>query len=188
VAGLAGKWARLELERRFLVGLLPEGIAADRSWRIDDRYITGTHLRLRRMERIDGGETIFKLGQKQVPSPPDYSTMMITSIVLSPGEYDVLARLQSLELHKVRHQVEHDDDRTYSVDVFAAHLSGLILAEVDFETPEEMERPLELPPWVIREVSDEVQFTGGALASLTADQAAELIRRTSPRRRGSDED
>jgi CYTH domain-containing protein len=177
VAGLVGKWARLELERRFLVGRLPEGILEGRSWRIDDRYITGTHLRLRRMERIDGGETVFKLGQKQVPSPPDYSTMTITSIVLSPDEYDVLTSLQSLELHKVRHQVEHDDHRTYSVDVFDAHLSGLMLAEVDFETPEEMERPLELPHWVIREVSDEIQFTGGALANLTSDQAVELIRR-----------
>lgn len=176
MAGLVGKWARLELERRFLVGLLPEGIVEDRSWRIDDRYITGTQMRLRRMERVDGGETIFKLGQKRVLSPPDYSTMTISSIVLSPGEYDVLAHLQSLELHKVRHQVEQEDQRTYSVDVFTAHLSGLILAEIDFETREEMERSLELPPWVIREVSDEVQFTGGALASLTTDQAAELIR------------
>jgi CYTH domain-containing protein len=61
--------------------------------------------------------------------------------------------------------------------VFDAHLSGLMLAEVDFETPEEMERPLELPHWVIREVSDEIQFTGGALANLTSDQAVELIRR-----------
>lgn len=171
----AGKYARFELERRFLVGLLPEDIVGDRGWRIDDRYITGTHLRLRRMERIDGGETIFKFGQKLVPSPPDYSRMTITNIYLSPGEYDVLARLQALELHKVRHQVEHDD-HTYGVDVFAAHLSGLTLAEVGFETPEEMERPLEPPPWVIREVSDEIRFTGGALASLTADQAADLIR------------
>ena len=46
--------ARL-VERRFLVPRLPEGSAADRGWRITDRYITDTHLRLRRMEPIHGG-------------------------------------------------------------------------------------------------------------------------------------
>ena len=54
--------------------------------------------------------------------------------------------------------------------------SGLVLAEVGFETPDEMEQTLDLPPWVIREVSDDIRFTGGALASLTANRATELIR------------
>jgi hypothetical protein len=40
-----------------------------------------------------------------------------------------------------------------------------------------MIQSLELPPSVIREVSDDLRFTGGALAGLTADEAAELLRR-----------
>ena len=171
----AGKYARFELERRFLVGRSPEGIVEDRGWRISDRYIKNTHLRLRRMEPIHGGEIILKLGQKRVPSPPDFSRMTITNIYLSPGEYAVLAELEALELHKLRHSVEHND-RTFSVDVFDAHLTGLVLAEVAFETPDEMDQALDLPPWVIREVSDDIRFTGGALASLTANRATELIR------------
>jgi CYTH domain-containing protein len=171
----AGKYARFELERRFLVGRLPEGIADDRGWRISDRYIKNTHLRLRRTEPIHGGEIIFKLGQKHVPSPPNFSRMTITNIYLSPGEYAVLAGLEALELHKLRHSIEHDD-RIFSVDVFKDHLTGLVLAEVGFETPDEMDQTLDLPPWVIREVSGDIRFTGGALANLAAGQAAELIR------------
>jgi CYTH domain-containing protein len=178
VSGQAGKYARFELERRFLVARVPEGVAEDRGWRISDRYIKSTHLRLRRMEPIHSGETSFKLGQKQVPSPPDFSRMTITNIYLSPEEYAVLAELEALELEKVRYQVEHDDS-VFSVDVFDGHLAGLVLAEVGFETPKEIHRLLDLPPWVIREVSDDPRFTGGALASLTADQAAELIRQAS---------
>jgi CYTH domain-containing protein len=177
VSGQAGKYARFELERRFLVARLPEGIAEDRGWRISDRYIKSTHLRLRRMEPIHNGETIFKLGQKQVPSPPDFSRMTITNIYLSPNEYAVLTELEALELDKVRHQIERGDC-VFNVDVFDGHLAGLLLAEVGFGTPEELHRSLDLPPWVIREVSDDFRFTGGALASLTADQAAELIRQT----------
>src|SRR5919197_304185 len=112
----AGKYARFELERRFLVEHLPEGIEQGRGWRITDRYIKDTQLRLRRMEPIHGGHTIFKLGQKQVPSPPG------------------------------------------------------------FDTAEEMDEPLDLPSWIPREVSNDSRFTGGALASLTPDGAAELIR------------
>ena len=171
----AGKYARFEFERRFLLGLLPDGVADDRGWRITDRYVKNTHLRLRRMEPIQGGETIFKLGQKHVPSPPDFSRTTITNIYLSATEYAVLAELDALELYKLRHSVEHDD-LTFSVDVFDAHLSGLVLAEVGFETVEEMNRPLDLPSWVGLEVSDDIRFTGGALAALGADQAAELIR------------
>jgi CYTH domain-containing protein len=175
VSEQAGKYARFELERRFLVGRLPDSIDKDRGWRISDRYIKNTHLRLRRMEPIHGGEIIFKLGQKNVLSPPDFSRTTITNIYLSPGEYVVLAELEALELHKLRHSIEHDD-RIFSVDVFDAHLTGLVLTEVGFETPDEMDQTLDLPPWVTREVSDDISFTGGALASLTADQAAEMIR------------
>jgi CYTH domain-containing protein len=116
VSGQAGKYARFELERRFLVSRLPKGIVEDRSSRISDRYIQNTQLRLRRMEPLDGGEAIFKLGRKDVPSPPDFSRMTITNIYLSGGEYAVLAKLQALELHKVRHQIEHGD-HIFSVDV-----------------------------------------------------------------------
>src|SRR5436190_11043533 len=38
VSEQAGKYARLELERRFLVGRLPEGTLGNRGWRISDRY------------------------------------------------------------------------------------------------------------------------------------------------------
>lgn len=173
MSGHAGKYARFELERRFLVGRLPEGIAEKRGWRITDRYIRNTQLRLRRMEPIHGGDVILKLGQKQAPLPPNFARMTITNIYLSPGEYEVLTELES-ELRKSRHSIEHDS-RTFSIDVFDATLSGLILAEVGFETTDEMDRPLDLPRWVTREVSDDIRFTGGALASLTADQAAALL-------------
>ena len=53
----AGKYARFELERRFLVKYLPDAIAQGQGWQITDRYIKNTRLRLRRMEPLAGGET-----------------------------------------------------------------------------------------------------------------------------------
>ncbi len=174
----AGKYARFELERRFLVEHLPERKDQDQGWRITDRYINKTRLRLRRMEPLAGGEAVLKLGQKEVSSPPDFSRMTITNIYLSPSEYDVFAMLPANELHKTRYSLE-DAGRTYSVDVFDGHLAGLILAEVGFETSDQMTEQWRLPPWVLREVSDDLRFTGGALAGLAQDEAATLIRQLS---------
>jgi CYTH domain-containing protein len=171
----AGKYARFEFERRFLVEHLPDDVVRGAGWRVTDRYIQGTRLRLRRMEPLGGGATLFKLGQKDVPAPPDFSRMTITNIYLSPDEYDVFAVLPARELRKRRHLLE-EDGRTYGVDVFEGHLAGLILAEVGFETSDEMNRPWHRPRWIAREVSGDIRFTGGALASLTRAEAATLLR------------
>jgi CYTH domain-containing protein len=176
----AGKYARYEFERRFLVERLPEPMA-DRGSRITDLYIENTRLRLRRMEPLAHGETVFKLGQKAAPAPPNFSQVTITNIYLSHEEYDVFAKLPGYELRKTRYSVG-DDGRNYGVDVFEGNLSGLILAELGFESSKELKRKWPLPPWVSREVSDDVRFTGGALARLSTDDAATLLRQLSDKR------
>jgi CYTH domain-containing protein len=127
------------------------------------------------MEPLQGGEAVFKLGQKLVPSPPDFSVTTITNIYLTPSEYALLAPLPALELLKRRYRVE-EDGRIFSVDVFEQHLSGLVLAEIGFDTTEEMRQPFSFPPWVAREVSNDIRFTGGALVGLEADEVAALLR------------
>jgi CYTH domain-containing protein len=149
----AGKYARFELERRFLLDRVPED--AGPANRIVDRYIAGTSLRLRRQDAPEQ----YKLSQKVAPSPPDYATTTITTIYLSPEEYELFLPLPARELRKRRHHVG-----PYSIDVFEGELEGLILAEVTFESDAEM-RAHPLPDFALREVSDDVRYTGGTLAS-----------------------
>jgi CYTH domain-containing protein len=161
MSGEAGKYARFEPERRFLLEHLPRGTDTDRGWLITDRYIHNTRLRLRRMGPLGGGDPVYKLGQKEAPSPPDFSRMTITNIYLSPKEYEVFAALSADELRKRRHVLRYDD-RDYTVDVFEGRHAGLILAEVGFETDAEMKAHT-LPPFALRDVSRESRFTGGEL-------------------------
>jgi CYTH domain-containing protein len=150
----AGKYARFELERRWLVELLPDG--AGEGHLIVDTYITGSSLRLR---RVESDPPQYKFTKKEAPSPPDYATTTITNIYLSPEEYEVLRVLPGRELRKRRHHFGR-----YSIDVFEGPLAGLVLAETEFHTEEEMlEHPV--PDFAIRDVSDDVRYTGGALAS-----------------------
>ena len=127
------------------------------------------------MKPIRGGDTSFKLGQKQVPSPPDFGRMTITNIYLSPAEYVVLAHLDAFELHKRRDAIAHGD-RKFSIDVFEGKLAGLVLAETGFDTAVAMDQRLDLPSWLGPEISKDSRFTGGALAGLTSQDAAELLR------------
>jgi len=65
------KYARFELERRWLVDA-PRRPSLEGAWMtlIEDRYIAGTRMRLRRMSRPDLGETKWKLTRSTTPSGP----------------------------------------------------------------------------------------------------------------------
>jgi CYTH domain-containing protein len=155
MAPQAGKYARFEFERKFLLERLPEGLAEDSA--LYDRYIVGTNLRLRRAE-LPGGQVQYKLNQKQSPAPPEYGVMTITSIYLSAPEYDLLTKLPAKELRKHRYHLGR-----YSIDVFEGELDGLMLAEAEFASEDEM-RAHTPPDFAGPEVSDDIRYTGGWLA------------------------
>ena len=154
LAPQAGKYARYELERRWLVERLPP--EADAGRLIVDRYVEGTRLRLRHAEPP---HEQFKLSQKEAPTPPDFSRTVITTMYLSEEEYEVFAALPALELRKRRHHFGR-----YSIDVFEGELAGLILAETEFPSEEEMLAHLG-PDFAVRDVSDDVRYTGGWLVA-----------------------
>jgi CYTH domain-containing protein len=163
------KYARIERERRFLLQELPEGLTrASRHVQIWDNYITRTRLRLRRMRVPETKGQTWKLTQKYAPDPQDFSHTVITNIYLSPYEYEVLSVFEGNELRKNRYRFEAED-RAFAIDVFLGALWGLILAETEFETDEEM-RALALPSFAVAEVTNDEMFTGARLVEMTFDE------------------
>jgi len=177
VTARRAKYACVERERRFLLRELPEGLERKSPHtQIFDNYITGTRLRLRKIREPYKREWTWKLTQKFAPDPQDFSRTLITNIYLSQYEYEQLAVFEGNELRKNRYPYEHDG-RRYSVDVFLGTLWGLILAETEFATDEEM-AALTPPPFAVLEVTNDEMFTGGRLVYLTSDEIrAELLRR-----------
>jgi CYTH domain-containing protein len=179
LAALGGsRYARVERERRYLLRGLPPGLKpSDPHTQITDNYVTGTRLRLRKVRAPETNEWTLKLTQKHAPAPPDFSRALITNMYLSPYEYEVLSVFEGNELRKNRYPYEHEG-RLYSVDVFLGDLRGLMLAETDFDTDEEMDS-FPAPPFAILDVTREEMFTGARLVELTAeDLRAELARRS----------
>ena len=170
------KYARVERERRFLLHEMPEPLTrASEHVQIWDNYLTNTRLRLRKIRTPRTKKWTMKLTQKFAPAHLDFSRTMITNTYLSAYEYQVLSVFEGNEIRKNRYPFEHEG-RKYSIDVFLGALWGLILAETDFETDEEM-RAFTLPPFIAAEVTNDEAFTGGKLVYFTADELrAELSR------------
>jgi hypothetical protein len=162
--GKAQKYARIERERRWLLRS-PDISAAVAEVEIEDIYFTGTRLRLRRMTDRRGNQSpVYKLAQK-IPSPGPSG--LITNTYLSAEEYALLAKLHGDRIHKVRYSVP-----PFGIDVFMDELDGLILAEAEFESDDEM-AACAGPKGTIAEVTGDERYTGGRLAVTTH---AELVR------------
>jgi CYTH domain-containing protein len=148
------KYARVERERRFVLEALPSGVFDAR--RIDDLYIAGTTLRLRRVTPADGGEVVHKLGQKVRPDAGDPSIVHHTTMYLTVDEYEVLSVLAGDRLSKTRWSW-NIGDRVWSVDEH----DGLVLAEAEVDAGER----LDPPPGSVLDVSLDDRYSGAHLAA-----------------------
>ncbi len=170
-----GKYARVERERRFLLRELPPGLKVnDSHTQIFDNYITNTRLRLRKVRSPQTREWRWKLTQKFAPAPPDFAHTIITNIYLSQYEYEVFAVFEGNEIRKNRYPYEHDG-RIFGIDVFLGELRGLILAEIEFETDEEM-NAFGIPSFAVFDVTNDLMFTGAKLVDLSSDDLREYLR------------
>ncbi|MFD7603423.1 hypothetical protein ACFWAN_23425 [Streptomyces mirabilis] len=163
-----GKYAHVERERRFLLARAPSLSAVTVSRLITDRYLVGTRLRLQRADFSDG-RCEMKLTQKVPASLPGATQGLITNTYLSSAEYELLASLPARVLSKARLSVP-----PLGVDVFDAHLQGLVLAEAEFTTDEEAQSFVP-PAKCVAEVTDDARFTGGRLVQTSRQELLEWL-------------
>jgi len=170
------KYSRIERERRYLLQDLPEGLSrADHHLQITDNYITGTRLRLRKVRDPQTNEWVVKFTQKFAPDANDLSRTVITNTYLNAIEAETLAIFNANEIRKNRYKFEFAG-RQFSIDMFLGDLFGLVLAEVSFDTDEELDN-FPLPPFALADVTNNEIFTGGKLSQLTfADVTDEITR------------
>lgn len=161
-------YARLELERRFLLASLPSAVPGDAYERLFDTYVAGTHLRVRHVHRPDGAWITSKLGQKIInpEAPEDPRQRKMTTIYLPQEEARVLDGLAGLRTVKRRYKLV-EQGFTWCIDVWEspAGAAGTMVAEVETAAIDQLER-IVLPSWAIREVTADAQYSAIALARL----------------------
>lgn len=63
-------------------------------------------------------------------------------------------------IEKTRHEIWYDG-HLWEIDVFGGENTGLVLAEVELDEPTE---PVNLPPWIGREVTQDARYRNSELA------------------------
>jgi CYTH domain-containing protein len=168
------KYARVERERRYLLSDLPEGLTrADPHLQITDNYITGTRLRLRKVREPRSNKWTVKFTQKFAPNPEDLSRTLITNTYLNALEAETLSVFNTNEIRKNRYYFE-SEGRRFSVDMFLGDLFGLVLAEVGFDTDEDLDS-FAKPAFALADVTNDPVFSGGRLCELTFAEVRKYI-------------
>ena len=160
------KYARVERERRYLLPDLPEGLTrADPHLQITDNYITGTRLRLRKVRDPRTNKWTVKFTQKFAPDAEDLSRTTITNTYLNALEAEMMSVFIANEIRKNRYPFDFEG-RRFAVDMFLGDLFGLVLAEVSFDTDQELDS-FPKPAFAIADVTNDPVFAGGTLSQLT---------------------
>jgi CYTH domain-containing protein len=162
----APKYAHVERERRWLVDTakcLPT--PSDPHIVIEDRYISDSRMRLRRMTDTETGAQSLKLTKKYPTNNPLAGP--IVTAYLTVQEYELFATLPATSLVKRRHKIAAGN-RTYSVDVFMGAHAGLVLAEIEWPDDAGL-RELPDPDFAVSEVTHIAEYQGGHLAARTSE-------------------
>jgi CYTH domain-containing protein len=157
---LIDKYARIENERRFLLPPMDEELTVmDLPKRVIlDNYIMDTNLRLREVD--NEAKKTYKLTKKTSLSP---GREEITTIYLSPEEYQLLNKLRAVVVSKVRFLAAYDDI-TIGIDCYGTEEDELWVADVEFETEEQM-KAFAMPVPYQMEITGKDEFSGLALAN-----------------------
>jgi CYTH domain-containing protein len=171
-----GGRAQVRRERRFLLPSLPRTLAQGVASLIEERYIAGTGLNLRRTltpgGRTAGHGPVLTLGQR-VRTGSRQSERVTLTDQLSGEEYATLARLPADVLVWRRYEVQLSN-QPCGVDVFSGELKGLVLAEAAFSSPAEA-GAFPRPVYAVAEVTGDERFSGWALVHTSAGQLAALV-------------
>jgi CYTH domain-containing protein len=146
-----------EIERKFLLGELPERLAGHSGERISQGYLTngeGPEIRLRRADE----RTLLtvKTGAGEVREELE--------VELDPHLFRTLWPLTAVRrVTKTRLREPLGSGREAEVDVYAENLDGLVVAEVEFSSTEES-REFEPPAWLGKEITGDERYANRELA------------------------
>ena len=174
------KYSRIERERRYLLQDLPPALTrTDPHLQITDTYITGTRLRLRKVREPRTNKWTIKFTQKFAPDPQDLSRTIITNTYLNALEADTLSVFDANEIRKNRYPFQFEG-KQFGIDMFLGDLFGLVLAEVSFDSDEEL-RSYPQPSFALADVTNNIVFTGGYLSQVSfADIRDDIMRVIKP--------
>jgi adenylate cyclase len=144
-----------EIERKFLVSAIPAD--AGSGTRISQGYLPlasrDTEVRVRRK----GDDTVLTVKRGHGLDRGEQE------VAISPEAFDALWPLtEGRRIEKTRYEFSHGE-ATIELDEFGGELEGLLVAEVEFDSPHASEL-FEKAEWLGREVTDDTAYANRTLA------------------------
>ena len=158
----------MEIERKFLVNTLPEGLEDYPHSEISQAYIsTRPVIRIRQK----GDKYILTVKSSGLLKREEFE------MYISREEYDNLAaKAEGNIINKTRYKIPEKDGLTIELDIFHGIFDGLIFVEVEF--PDEETALSYTPPTFFgREVTEDISFQNSSLSSMEKEAIPELIKR-----------
>lgn len=139
----------MEIERKFLVKRLPEDLDSYRKKRLEQGYLsTVPVLRVRK----EDDEYFVTYKGSGMMSREEYNHPLTKEAF-----YHLIDKADGIIIQKTRYMIPQDNGLVIELDVFEGELEGLIMAEVEFDSPEAADSyvPVE---WFGREVTEESAY------------------------------
>jgi len=156
------KYAKGELERRFLIKNRPDFLDALPYKQITDKYLKNANLRLRKV--TNGAFTQYKLTKKLPTLSDGLSIQWVSTIYLSQGEYEIFLKLPGKIIEKRRYYYQPEVGEIIGIDEIqlGKDQRTIWIAEVEFN--ERQEPTYSLPLAYDREVTNDKDYIGSVLA------------------------
>lgn len=152
----------MEIEKKYLVKQLPEGVEKAEKWEIEQCYLCQTPT-LRIRKRND--EYILTYKNRQKPSATE--KLCVSNEIEAPltkESYEHLKqKTDGICIKKTRYRIPYGK-YIIELDIFHGEYEGKMLAEVEFATEEEVTEFV-VPEWFGEDVSGDYHYTNSFLAN-----------------------
>ena len=159
----------MEIERKYLLGEIPEGLNLNDKHSISQGYISNDPVvRIRKYD----DEYILTIKSKglieriEIEKPLSYQEF---------SELSTMVRGNLIE--KDRYKIPLDDGYTLELDVFHGIYEGLIIAEIEYESIEKAES-YKAPGYLYCDVSEYPEYQNSSLSTMSPDEVRELLEKS----------
>ena len=154
------KYSVAEIERRWIAELAQVGpLDAFSRREIEDKYLTGTRIRLRKVCATAETAAIFKLGKKY--GKGNTFSEQVVSIYLTEDEFNTMSTMPGTTATKTRYTIAGG-----ALDVYHHPRSGFAVFEMEFET-ESAALHYTPPSFACQEITHDQAYSGFTLSQGT---------------------
>lgn len=158
----------MEIERKFTIKLLPDHLDQYLVKRIEQAYLcTKPVLRIRKSNDDYILTYKSKLGIEVPENATARSCQEVELPLTEEAYYHLRDKADGKIITKTRYIIPIENHKKIELDIFSGYLTGLIFAEIEFDSEEEAAM-YQMPDWFLEDVTFDKRFSNSYLAKVNS--------------------